>query len=117
MSKVEIILNSLHADLKKMQFRLWRNQQTRCIQNLCLFVGFVVNREIRDHKSCERSYPYVKKSFKTTAWQNSNRSSNFGCNWTSFHSKKKLNKKCRRTGSEATHGRARGDQIPDTFLP
>ena len=40
---------------------------------------------------------YVKKSFNT-AWQNFNRSSNFGCNWSSFHRKNKKNKKCQRTG-------------------
>ena len=34
-------------------------------------------------------YPYCEKSFKT-ARQKSNRSSKFGCNWTSFHSKSKL---------------------------
>ena len=33
--------------------------------------------------------PLCEKGVSKTAWQNSNRSGNFGCNWTSFHSNKK----------------------------
>ena len=49
--------------------------------------------QISGHRICglisgKRSYPYVKKSFKTVR-QNSNRSGNFCCNWTSFHRGKK----------------------------
>ena len=39
-----------------------------------------------------RADVYVKMSLKNTARQNSNRSSNFGCNWTLFHSKKNKKK-------------------------
>ena len=34
--------------------------------------------------------PLCDKFVKNTARQNSNRSSNFGCNWTSFHSSKQI---------------------------
>ena len=33
--------------------------------------------------------PTCEKVVENTAWQKSNQSSNFGCNWTSFHGKKK----------------------------
>ena len=42
--------------------------------------------EERPHKSGKRSYMWTKKIAFKTVRQNSNRSSNFGCNWTSFHS-------------------------------
>ena len=53
--------------------------------------------------------PYVTKLFKTV-WQNSNRSSNFGCNWTSFHSNKNNNK----NADARVWGNPRGDQKMDT---
>ena len=53
---------------------------------------------ITKYKSCICSYPYVKKSFKKQHSRIPDPSSNFGFNWTSFHSPTKEIKKCRHTG-------------------
>ena len=55
-----------------------------------------------------------KKSVKNTARQNCNRSSNFDCNWTSFHSKKFI-KKTKNAGVQAWGDVCR-DQKPETFF-
>ena len=67
----------------------------------------------RPHKLGKRSYPYVKKSFKTKEWQNSNRLSNFGYNWTLFHSKKNT---INQNANMQLWGDARGHQKPETLF-
>ena len=65
-----------------------------CIRGYWNQTKFTIHKAwwLRDAaQSGKRSHPYVKKSFKNTARQNSNRSSNFGCNWTSFHSQNNNN--------------------------
>ena len=56
-------------------------------------ISYTQRMVAKPHKSAKRSYRYVKQLYVlNSARQNSNRSSNFSCNWTSFHSNNKENK-------------------------
>ena len=83
-----------------------------------LFLLFLKNPDVKHVFFFTRPYKAKKNLnffvnqwntwYMYAVWQNSNRSSNFGCNWTSFHSKKREDARL--------WGDACRDQKPETFL-